>query len=101
MLSIPTQKEYRAYFKTPLNLSGKEKEPVSEYLSAQFVQMDQLTAVISQETFWNVFPKILGIDAKLILLTELILFEDFSNEEIIQMIETDYRNYFKELCGYD
>lgn len=96
-----TQKVYKNYFKTTIDLAGKERALLSEYLNKQLHQLDQLTAAISQETFWEVFPEILGIDAKLAILTELIQFDDFSNEEIIRMIETDYQNYFKELCGYD
>ncbi|WP_441316288.1 DUF7006 family protein, partial [Enterococcus sp. PF-3] len=33
--------------------------------------------------------------------SELIVFDDFSNEDIIRIVENDYRTYFKELCGYD
>lgn len=64
-------------------------------------KLEQLTAKISQKTFWKIFPEILGVDAKLALLVELLLFDDFTNKEIIQIIESDYKNYFKELCGYD
>lgn len=101
MLSVMTQKAYKDYFKTTIDQAGKERAPLSDYLNAQFHQLDQLTTVLSQETFWKVFPKILGIDAKLALLMELIPYEEFSNDEIIRMTETDYKNYFKELCGYD
>lgn len=44
---------------------------------------------------------VLGIDAKLTLITELIPFDGFTNEEIIRIVENDYQDYFKELCGYD
>lgn len=72
-----------------------------DYLNTQFQKINQLTEIISTKTFWEIIPEILGIDAKLTLLTELIPFEDFSNEEIIRLVENDYRFYFKELCGYD
>ncbi|MHA6124537.1 DUF7006 family protein [Enterococcus mundtii] len=31
----------------------------------------------------------------------MLVFDNFSDEAIIRMVETDYRTYFKELCGYD
>lgn len=46
-------------------------------------------------------PKILGLDAKLNLVSELSRFDDFSADEIIRITENDYKTYFKELCGYD
>lgn len=51
--------------------------------------------------FGMFFLKYLGIDAKLTLLIELVSFENFSNKDIIRIVEDDYKNYFKELCGYD
>ncbi|HAZ1244834.1 TPA: hypothetical protein J0V22_002711 [Enterococcus faecium] len=82
--------------------TSKSLQPMVEtYLDSQVEKLNQLIEGISHETFWQVFPKILGIDAKLTLLTELMPFEDFSNEEIIRIVENDYRDYFKELCGYD
>ncbi|WP_431383832.1 DUF7006 family protein [Enterococcus casseliflavus] len=35
------------------------------------------------------------------LLADLSKYEDFSEADIIRIIESDYQNYFKELCGYD
>lgn len=45
--------------------------------------------------------KVLGIDAKLTLFTELMQFDEFSIDEIVKIVETDYRSYFKELCDCD
>ncbi|WP_445666856.1 DUF7006 family protein, partial [Enterococcus mundtii] len=45
-------------------------------------------------------PEVLGIDAKLTLIAELIRYDDFSTQEILRLVETDYRTYLKELCGY-
>lgn len=56
---------------------------------------------ISDETFWQVFPEILGIDAKVTLVIELLNYKEFSDEEIIRIAENDYATYFKELCGYN
>ncbi|ENZ6560571.1 hypothetical protein ACG6R3_002783 [Enterococcus faecium] len=35
------------------------------------------------------------------IVSELISFDDFSSEDIIRIVENDYRTYFQELCGYD
>ncbi len=45
----------------------------------------------------------MGIDSKLVLLRELIITIedfDFSDEEVLKIVEQDYPYYNKELCGY-
>ncbi|MFR0814110.1 DUF7006 family protein [Enterococcus casseliflavus] len=101
MLSVTKQEAYKNNFKEKIQLTGKERDPLYEYLNTQLGKLDQLIVAISKENFWDVFPEILGVDAKLSILTELAPFGDFSNEEIIRIIENDYKDYFKELCGYD
>lgn len=101
MTQLKTKNDYIKQFQVAIDQSGSERITLKIYLDSQVQKLDQLIEGISQETFWQVFPKILGIDAKLMLLTELMPFEDFSNEEIIRIIENDYKDYFKELCGYD
>lgn len=93
--------EYTYYFQE--SLKGR-KAPIKElesYLEKQLSKLDLLIQAISPETFWEVFPILLGIDSKLILLSELIQLEDISQIEIIRLVESDYQTYFKELCGYD
>lgn len=101
MMQLKTKNDYIKQFQTAVNQAEPERTTLTTYLDGQVEKLDQLIESISQETFWQTFPEILGIDAKLMLLTELIPFEDFSNEEIIRIIENDYQDYFKELCGYD
>lgn len=101
MTKWKTKNDYFNQFQAALVQSGSERTPLTTYLNTQYEKLDQLIESISQETFWQVFPEVLGVDAKLNLLTELIPFDDFSNEEIIRIIENDYQDYFKELCGYD
>ncbi|MFP8918499.1 DUF7006 family protein [Enterococcus innesii] len=96
-----SKKEYQEYFFKKIESAARDSEVLSAYLDKQFKRLDELTGTISQAKFWIVFPEVLGIDAKLTLLEELIRFEDFSTEELIRIVETDYRTYFKELCGYD
>lgn len=101
MMQLKTKDDYIKQFQTAIDQTELERTTLTTYLDGQVEKLDQLIASISQETFWQTFPEILGIDAKLMLVTELMLFEDFSNEEIIRIVENDYRDYFKELCGYD
>lgn len=101
-MSLFTNKEsYLAHFEESFRKCSKRSEELESYINGQFDQLDQLVTKISDENFWHLFPKILGIDAKLVLFTELIRFEDFSAHEIIRIVEKDYPTYFKELCGYD
>ena len=101
MNQLKTKTDYIKQFQEALGQAEPERTTLATYLDSQVKKLDQLIEGISQDTFWQVFPKILGVDAKLTLLTELIPFEDFSNKEIIRIVENDYRDYFKELCGYD
>lgn len=95
-----TTNDYIDYYQTILDsVEGQRTELVS-YLKQQTQQLKYLMQMVSEETFWQVFPKILGIDARLSILIELIPYEEFSDTEIIRIIETDYKVYFKELCGY-
>ncbi|MEC5340941.1 hypothetical protein NGC82_16615 [Enterococcus casseliflavus] len=101
MTQLKTKNDYIKQFQVALDQVKSERTILTTYLDSQVQKLDQLIESISQETFWQVFPKVLGIDAKLTLLTELIVFDDFSNEEIIRIVENDYQDYFKELCGFD
>ncbi|MGA5592505.1 DUF7006 family protein [Enterococcus mundtii] len=101
MAQFKTKNDYINQFQVGLDQIGEERKVLTIYLNTQFRKLDQLIESLSQYNFWENYPKILGIDAKLTLMTELISFKDFSNEEIIRMVENDYSTYFKELCGYD
>lgn len=96
-----TAQSYIDHFKKELANEGNKRAGLKKYMTSLFERLVELTSSISSETFWAIFPEILGIDAKLTLLLELISFDDFNNDEIIRIVETDYQTYFKELCGYD
>lgn len=96
-----TKEEYQHYFQKKLMNERENYPQLTKYVSAQFLRLEELITCISQETFWQVFPEILGIDARLSLLVEMIKFDDFSVQEILRIIEQDYPTYFKELSGYD
>ncbi|OTP22194.1 hypothetical protein A5802_003199 [Enterococcus mundtii] len=74
---------------------------LEKYVQKQLRLLDQLISGISEDIFWQTFPEILGIDAKLNLIAELIKCQDLSVDDIIRIVENDYVYYFKELCGYD
>lgn len=98
MSLFKTEEAYKKHFQEAL---GDVSDELRCYLEEQFSQLDQLIHTLTKENFWVLFPKILGIDAKLSLMTELIQFDDFCPTDIIRIVETDYQTYFKELCGYD
>ena len=97
IMLFTSKKEYIDHFRYELYDKCNEEAELKDYLNSQLCNLEKLTANISKDTFWE----ILGIDAKLNLLVELNTFEDFSKDEIIRIIENDYKNYFKELCGYE
>lgn len=98
-----TKDNYICQFQEKLPQEKSEVEALNEYLTQQFEQLDQLISTISPDNFMRNLPKILGIDAKLILMAELIGYDyaQLSIKEILKLVETDYRTYFKELCGND
>lgn len=98
MSLFKTEEAYKKHFKEAL---GDVSDELRCYLEEQFSQLDQLIHALTKENFWVLFPKILGVDAKLSLLTELIQFDDFCPTDILRIVETDYRTYYKELCGYE
>lgn len=78
----------------------QQTEILESYLENQIDLLVESVERISKNNFWEILPQILGIDAKLSLVAELIRFDDFSEEDILRISENDYTTYFKELCGY-
>lgn len=101
MKQFATNEEYFQFFEEAIKTSDREIEDLLLYFNVQRKRMKNLIKILKPKTFWQVFPEILGIDAKLMLLIELIGFDDFPTQEIIRIAEEDYLFYFKELCGYD
>lgn len=93
--------EYLDGFQKKFTDSNRKNGALASYVEKQLTLLDQLVAGISPETFWTITPDILGIDAKLVLVAEMMRFDDFSDDEIIRIVEKDYRFYLKELCGYN
>ncbi|MGG5305759.1 hypothetical protein IGJ83_000376 [Enterococcus pernyi] len=101
-MNIPlTTDEYMSQFQESMPYDKRENEELNEYLTQQFEQLNQLTSIISSDNFWENIPRILGIDAKLSLITELTRYDYniISIKEVMRIVETDYQTYFKELCG--
>ena len=100
MKSPITKDEYMRQFQESIPQDKRKSEELNVYLAQQFEQLDQLTRTVSPDNFWENLPIILGIDAKLSLITELIRY-DYNKlpiNEILRIVEIDYRTYFKELC---
>lgn len=89
------------YFNFEKIKKGIEREKLEVYCEKHLTEFGQLIESISKDNFWEVLPKILGLDAKMNLVLELSRFDDFSADEIIRITENDYKTYFKEICGYD
>ena len=98
-----TKDEYMRQFQESIPQDKRKSEELNEYLTEQFEQLDQLIGTVSPDNFWENLPRILGIDAKLSLITELIRYDykKLPINEILRIVETDYRTYFRELCGSD
>ena len=101
MAKFTTNEDYFCLFEKNIKEADKETEALLLYFDKQKQRMTELINQLNSVSFWRILPEILGIDAKLMLLTELIGFGDFSTQEILRIVEVDYRFYFKELCGYD
>ncbi|MGM0322462.1 DUF7006 family protein [Enterococcus sp. AZ058] len=101
MSIFTTQEDYIKGFTQAFTETKRDTKDLEDYVTKQVQRLDTLLEELTKETFWQRWPEILGIDAKMSLVTELVYFEDFSSKEIIRMAETDYHTYFKELCGYD
>lgn len=86
------------------NLTINESRPkIKEFIDEQIKKMNLSIKMISSNNFWDLFPVILGIDSKLVLIKELLgsIDEfDLNDEEVIKMVEQDFSYYNKELCGY-
>lgn len=95
--------EYYSYYSLNFKeiTESIEREKLERYCEKNLTEFAQLIDSISKKNFWKVFPQILGLDAKMNLILELSRFDDFSVDEIIRVTESDYKTYFKELCGYD
>ena len=100
MSQFTTKEEYLLGFEEVFrgkNTGFKELE----FFYKQINNLDLLFNKFTKEHLWQMISEIMGIDSNLVLLTELIQFEDFSNDSIIRIIENDYPNYYQELCGFN
>lgn len=103
MKPLLTKDEYMRQFQERMPHDKRENEELNTYLTQQFEELNQLISTISPDNFWENLPKIIGIDAKLTLMAEIICY-NYSKlpiKEILRLVETDYRTYFKELCSND
>jgi hypothetical protein len=88
--------------KEVLSLVEEDYPKVQAYISQLIGSFKNAVQKIDSSNFWEVFPEILGYDSRFVLLNSLIMVRDefLTEDEIIQMIETDYTHLNKESCGY-
>lgn len=103
MPTVTTLEDYKNRFKQALLPIKKETlDPqLTAFLEKQFDELEDYLRRFPKESFWTILPYVMGIDAKLVLFIELIRLDEFDAAEILRIIETDYKTYTKELCGYD
>lgn len=101
MILFRTRNDYIRGFQAVFNQKMMQTEEGTVYVNNLIHQLDYLIENITKENFWELLPQILGIDAKLMLLNDLMKFDDYPIEEIIRITENDYPYYLKEFCGYD
>lgn len=76
---------------------------IKNYIENQVQKLKELIEALMSANFWIDIPIIMGIYSKLVLLRELIITIedfDFTDEEVLKIVEQDYPYYKKELCGY-
>ncbi|MRI72995.1 hypothetical protein FDP51_02990 [Enterococcus mundtii] len=97
-----TKEAYLEGFQSTFEEAEKRaSEDLKVYLNTQIQRLETLVSQICQENFWKLLPEILGIDAKMSLVVDLIDFDHCSDVEILRIVESEYSTYFKELCGYN
>lgn len=100
MILFRTRDDYVRGFQAELNQTRKQTEEVTVYIHHQLRQLDYLVESISKENFWEVLPQVIGIDAKLMMISDLMELDNLSMKEVIRITENEYHYYLKELCGY-
>ena len=75
---------------------------IGQYIVELKKKFEQTLSDINGQNFWSVYPILMGLDARFVLLDSLlsIIDLDLAEEEVIQFVEKDYLTINKELCGY-
>ncbi|WP_312540638.1 DUF7006 family protein [Enterococcus sp.] len=75
---------------------------IGQYIVELKKKFEQTLSDINGQNFWSVYPILMGLDARFVLLDSLlsIIDLDLAEEEVIQLVEKDYLTINKELCGY-
>lgn len=103
MRTLENTQQYLEYWKKEAQPFLNKYTSIDKYSKKLESEINVLINDISPETFWDSLPIILGIDAKLALLSELfdlINVVDLDPDELVAWVEKDYLSYNKELCGY-
>lgn len=90
-------------YSTKFSSFEEKHTKIQNYQKEQLEKLGEYVSEITEENFWSIFPYILRIDSKLVLLEELYsTIEEFkvTEKEVIEWVEKDYLCYNKEQCGY-
>lgn len=107
--TIDSPDAYLAYFHEHLVASG-QLTPFPKLLAYYHDLAAQFTTIYENhsEEFFSIWRQLLAIDAQLQILLELnqlnllILMQDgeMTEDDILKMIQTDCKSYYRELLGY-
>lgn len=82
----------------------QDNAKILNYTEELFEEMESLLFVDKDTLLFPIYRKVLGIEAKLLMIREALKYNFFdldTEEEVIKLIETDYMTYMIELCGYN
>ncbi|WP_313509890.1 DUF7006 family protein [Enterococcus sp.] len=94
------------YFEQMISRKLQVNDQRVESLIGQYIinlkkDFEQTLSEINGQNFWSVYPILMGLDARFVLLDSLLSIADHDlEEEVIQMVKKDYLTINKELCGY-
>lgn len=101
---------YQRFDDVKLKAKELKKEKIFTYVQNLESQVNGLIEGLSKQNFWRDFPKILGIDAKMRIFFDMLNISNertsfdnefiISEEELINIVEEDYRIITKEEFGY-
>ncbi|MGC5455862.1 DUF7006 family protein [Enterococcus faecium] len=99
------EESYIEKFKEMIHIKKNMKRYpiIVENIQMLLQEINQLVVSVNEKNFFFVMSNMLGIDAKLQILSFFLEEQDetISEREIMSICENDYKSYFKEICGYN
>lgn len=97
--SFISKEDYLGYYR---GLSNDKFPLVKERIMALCAELESLVHIVNPHNFFEIHAMIMGLDAKLQILSYFMLRSnnsmDLRETEILEL-EQDYKGYFKEICG--